>query len=143
MTPYTQLYSHEPSLGVIGDCWRTAIGCLLDLPPDSVPHFLKEHWLGDSADAFAVSASTKAWLADFGLTYVEHAFTCSLDDVLDMQRAINPDAYYLLSGSSPRGFNHCVIAKSGAIIHDPYPGGGNLVGPAKDGYYWVAYLVHV
>lgn len=42
MTPFKQLYCHNPE-GVgeetIGDCFRTAIGVLLDLPPAEIPHF--------------------------------------------------------------------------------------------------------
>lgn len=39
MTPYKQLYGHNPDQGIFGDCFRTALGCLLNLPPEKVPHF--------------------------------------------------------------------------------------------------------
>ncbi len=36
MTPNKQLNLHEPAAGVIGDCWRTCIACLLDKSPSDV-----------------------------------------------------------------------------------------------------------
>ena len=39
MTPYKQLNHHDPDNGIIGDCYRTAIACLLDLPPDALPNY--------------------------------------------------------------------------------------------------------
>ena len=47
MTPHTQTILADPARndghdadGNPGDCYRTAIACLLDLEPESVPHFV-------------------------------------------------------------------------------------------------------
>ena len=40
---YKQLNEHNPDEGVYGDCYRTAIGCLLNIPPEFVPHFCEPH----------------------------------------------------------------------------------------------------
>lgn len=35
-----QKYKHKSnSQEIVGDCWRTAIACLLEMPRDDVPHF--------------------------------------------------------------------------------------------------------
>jgi len=35
---YKQKYLHDPGNGVIGDCYRTAIGCILEIDPMELPH---------------------------------------------------------------------------------------------------------
>jgi hypothetical protein len=38
MTPHKQRFRHDPANGIYGDCWRTAIACLLDIQPEEIPH---------------------------------------------------------------------------------------------------------
>lgn len=115
MTPHKQLFHHRPDDDTIGDCYRTAVGCLLDLRPDEVPHFVDGVW----NDAAAVRKRLLAWLETRGLSYVEAVYAAPLADVLRHIAAINPDTYYLLGGNSATGCGHVVVAINDAIVWDP------------------------
>ena len=39
MRPQQQKFKHDPANGSYGDCFRTALACILDLDRDEVPHF--------------------------------------------------------------------------------------------------------
>lgn len=39
-----------------------------------------------------------------------------------------------MSGMSPRGFRHAVVARNGVMVHDPHPTRGGLIGPGEDGW---------
>lgn len=135
MTPATQLFPHRPDEGVFGDCYRTAIACLLDLPPEDVPH---HHRVLEGNEQRALMDE---WLEPRGLRLVLFAWPCQVTDILEVMGVVNPDAHYLVSGQSPRGTDHTVVAKGGEIIHDPHPEGGGLVGPCSDGHCWIELLV--
>lgn len=128
---------HKPEEGQYGDCFRTALACMLNLAPEEVPHFLHDD---PSSEVFWSRANE--WLLARGLKLFNVPFKADLDDVLATMKAQNPGVYYLLAGESPRGTAHQVIALDDAIIHDPHPDGGGLVGPVPyDGMYWVNVLV--
>lgn len=138
MTPYAQLFRHDPENGLIGDCYRTCIGCLFDLPPDQVPHF------NDPPERChdACRARVNEWLIPRGLRTATIAFSAevsTLDIVLDFMRALNPNVEYILAGMGRAGVNHCVVARGGDIVHDP--SGSGIVGPCDDGNYWLEFLV--
>lgn len=141
MTPYKQLFRHKPEEGVIGDCERTAIGCLLDLPPDQVPHFGEKHW----KDSDAFYEMEDAWLRDRGLYRVKVVFQqgSSLEDVLANQQWMNRGVYYLLGGTSRTGCNHTVVGCGGEIAWDPSIDDAGIIGPCDDGYFWVIYLIPI
>lgn len=49
MSKPRQLHMHDPEAGTSGDCYRTAIACLLGLQAEDVPHFVDQardggHW---------------------------------------------------------------------------------------------------
>ena len=140
MTPYKQLNLHRPDDGEIGDCYRTSIGCLLDMPPEDVPHFAEEADLRDKGD---VSGDTLAqrWLIQRGLALFSVAYIgdASLDEMLEMQEMLNPNVFYIFSGQSVEGRNHSVVALGGKIIHDPsrHPKDPVLSGPCTDGNWWI------
>lgn len=137
MKPYKQLFRHQPEQGIIGDCWRTAIGCLLNLPPDQVPHF------GDGCfdDSVEFHKRTNTWLRSKGYSIVETAFDCPIEYVFAHLATNNPDRYCLLSGTSRSGFNHTVIACNDQIVWDPSLTDAGIVGPCSDGFYWVSWLI--
>lgn len=141
---HKQLFKHQPEIGIYGDCHRTAIACLLDLEPLDVPHF-GEHFL----DVTKFNDAVKDYLASQGLAIFSLAFAggVSLDQVLQFVAVHNPETYYLVGGTSPRGFNHTVIAKGGELIHDPHPDNTFLVAPCEAGTenaaYWIDLLIPI
>lgn len=130
-----QAFRHRPEDGVYGDCHRTAIACLLDLPKEDVPNF-GEHY-GDYA---AFHAAEQEFLARHDLATVAVAYSGTLEQVLACQKAVNPDVYYLLGGTSRTGCGHTVVGLGGEIIWDPSLDDAGIVGPMDDGFYWVSFL---
>lgn len=134
MTPHKQTIKHDPARGLYGDCYRTAIASLLDLPPESVPHFCD----GPETKGDDVTGRAREWLAGRGLSLVRLPLFCSdVGPVFELMGECNPGALYLLTGQSPRGFNHVVVCRGGKLAHDPSQEGGGLVGPCDDGAFWV------
>lgn len=135
---YQRFTEHKPEEGVYGDCFRTALACLLNAEPEDVPHFLE----GNPPDDQFWHA-VHLWLRAQGFGLYSVAYEgASLDEVLASQALSNPGVYYLLAGESPRHHAHQVIACDDKIIHDPNPLGGGLIGPCpNDGLYWVNVLV--
>lgn len=131
-----QAFRHKPEEGQYGDCHRTAIACLLDMPRDSVPNF-GEHY--GSVEKFY--KAEREFLESVGLAKVSVVYQGTLDQVLTTMGAVNPGAYYILGGTSKSGFGHSVIGRGGKIVWDPHPDEVGIVGPMDDGYYWVTYFV--
>jgi hypothetical protein len=142
VTPYLQLLDHDPENGVIGDCWRTAIGCLLNMPPEDVPHFCDGNW----QDGPAVERNTRAWLATKGYSFVEIPYKDTVENVLAMCAAMYKDVYYIISGRVGDGPNHATIGYGGEILWDPSANGEDAVtqtitNPCDDGYVWLLFLI--
>ena len=134
---YKQLYKHDPENGVIGDCLRTAWGCLLGLPPEEVPHFTHEagwnsHDAGERLDEF---------LGRFGYGRAKFYYAGECDEVLDTIGVLNPAVWHTFSGTSRNNVNHVVLARDGKILHDPSLDGSGIIGPMNNGFYLVEMLV--
>lgn len=140
MTPHKQLFRHKPDEGVWGDCWRTAIACLLDIDPKQVPHFCHGAPGGE-----VVKMNTMEWLSERGLSYVSVVYPgeTRMKDVLRSFGGMNPHVYFLFSGTSETGVNHTTIGHGEQIVHDPSLTNAGIIGPCDDGYYWVEVLVPV
>lgn len=139
MTPYRQLIRHEPETGLFGDCHRTALASLLDMPPADVPHVFDR---GQSAEE-GYRALDK-WLASRGLATFTMALTVEVDVVLAAMSNHNPGIYYLLSGRGPRGIDHTVVACGDKIVSDPAAHEDlqrAIVGPDSNGHVWITLLV--
>lgn len=106
-----------------GECVRAAYATILGLPIDAVPRLDP----GISAAAGQEQGSReRMWLSTLGLELIE--IGCdprySLpDEFLDSL----PEVPHLMSGISPRGFGHRVVAVGGQIVHDPHPSQAGLV----------------
>lgn len=139
MTPHKQLIRHDPDNGQWGDCWRTAVACLLDMPPADVPHLN-----GPDYTQGQQSIEMRAWLAERRLTLFDFAWPG--DQPLDMLLASlvhvvgDRPLHFMVSGTSPRDTVHVVIATIGGVVHDPHPDGGGLIGPVEDGNWWIGFL---
>lgn len=132
-----QLIRHDPDNGHWGDCARAAIAGLLQRPLVEVPHFNLHNMAGRSqSDAF------RAWLKPYNLTLFETAFEPDLEGLFQLMDSLNPGLLYILSGTSPRGRNHAVLARGDNFVFDPHPDGGFLVGPSDDGYFHIQIIAH-
>jgi hypothetical protein len=131
-----QAFRHRPDEGVFGDCHRTAIACMLNLPRDKVPNF-GEHW----GDPEGFEEAVRAFLRERELAAVNVVFAAPLADVLQTMGAVNPAAYYLLGGTSTTGVGHTVVGHGGRIVLDPSLDDAGIVGPMDDGYFWITFLV--
>jgi hypothetical protein len=123
VTPHKQLHRHDPENDVWGDCFRTAVACLLDEVPSLVPHVCHGGMTGVES-----TQRMNDWLvAEHRLTLVEFPFMGELQDVM----------------GTMENFNHVVICRSRRIIHDPSLDDSGIVGPCQDSVpnaYWVGIL---
>lgn len=136
MTPHNQLFMHNPAIGVWGDCFRTCIACLLDLPLEEVPH---EH--GDFSSE-EQDAKMNAWLAGRGLRLIRTAVRWPDSTMAEFctWAAYMNSGPYMLSGLSPSGTSHVVICDETGMLHDPHPRGTGLAGPYETGSWWVSFI---
>ena len=144
MQYHKQLFRHDPAHEIWGDCYRTAIACLLDMEPEAVPHFaeLLAKMRGDVTDE-DVTADVRTWLAERGLALFRVAFDggMTFEDMLEWTREWNPELRLLVSGEGQRGFAHVVVVKDGKVEWDTaididaeQP---NLVAPYPEYGYWL------
>lgn len=137
-----QLYNHDPKNGVIGDCYRTAIACLLDMMPDDVPHFGKGDFdIDGNCREHTQAIEAEVWLNSLGIFTINIPFNCdSVSSMLECIGYNHPNLYWLLGARSERKVNHAVVCCGGRIVHDPSRIGGDLIGPCTDGYYWATFF---
>lgn len=143
MTPFKQNNIHNVAEGVIGDCYRTCLACLLDLRPGSVPHFVEiDGWDKPPAES-RVNELTRQWLNGWGYDFIEIAWSGLSDpqQALDILGGCAPDIYYIFSGLSRNGTNHSVIGLNNNIVHDPAIDNSGIVGPMTSGQYTAMFLV--
>lgn len=133
-----QKYLHDPENGVYGDCYRTCIANLLDLPRDSVPNWIGIHW-GSSYDDW--NNAVMDFLKSHNLSKVTIVRECALFYLLEEQGLLNPNAYYMLNGSSSNNTEHVVICCGGNIIFDPSLDDSGIMAPCSDGCYYIEYLI--
>jgi hypothetical protein len=136
-----QAYRHDPENGVYGDCYRTCLAVMLQVPRDSVPHWVTtmdpKEW--DSV----VQPKYNAWLAERGLQELAIPVgPAELEDVLAFQKSRTPSLVpAMLTGRSRTGCNHCVIVFDGEIFHDPGLDDPGIISSCEDGFYWLAWLI--
>lgn len=137
MTPHKQLFRHRPDQGSWGDCYRTAVGCLLDLAPDQVPHVYD-----GGVDGPTGQATMDRFLAERGLRVVNLIYSGNvpLAEVLATVDGVNPGLSFLLTGQSRNGVDHVVVCRDGQIAWDPSLDDSGIIGPAADGLWWIEFL---
>jgi hypothetical protein len=105
-----------------GNCFATAIACILELPVDAVPNFCEQdHWI----------EALNEWLAPRMLFYLEVFIP---DDNRDQHYLFKFAGYHVITGQGPRGCRHSVIGNCGAMIHDPHPSGAGLLTEEEYGF---------
>lgn len=122
MRELTQAFVDRDQDGVPGDCWRTAIACLLDMDRDDVPHFA--HLYPDPEPNWWVETVRWVEAQKPGMTLVGAEPVYGV-----VGRPV------IASGPSPRGpWLHSVIADgtTGELLWDPHPSHAGLAGDAVD-----------
>ncbi|CCH01266.1 hypothetical protein FAES_3257 [Fibrella aestuarina BUZ 2] len=109
---YHQTRLHQPDLGINGNCFPTALACLLDLDsPEAAPQFQE---LFDDPDQnwFAMMQD---WLYELGWEFIT------------VYKHRSNGQPYLVSGDTERGTYHVCIYQDGKLLHDPHPSGAGLI----------------
>lgn len=131
-----QLFDHEPDKKISGDCYRTAVGCILGKMPSEVPHFYE--FVGDELPTGQEGRDKlRKYLDHLGLYPFQVPFDCDLKNVFHTMKSQNQDLPYLLSGESKSSCNHTVVCKNDSILWDPSKKDAGIIGPCDDGYFWV------
>lgn len=95
-----------------GNCWQTALASVLDVEPETVPHFVQWEVDGIVHDYWI---ETWFWLINRGLVmnnYHRHPYT---------------NEYYLVIGYTVRDTYHVCVYQNGKLAHDPHPSGVGLL----------------
>lgn len=115
---------------VPGDCWRTALANVMEVPRDEVPHFIHVY-----ADAPDDELGNGAWFVE-SRAWVERerpGWTLKAYEPTWPFWTVAPEGIpqgVILTGQSPRGdWLHCVVADwtTGELVHDPHPAGGGVL----------------
>ncbi len=131
-----QLFRHRPDQGVWGDCHRTCIANILEVPVADVPHSHRE------MSGVEFKAQMDGYLATLGLTSLTLWWPRQIDYILGIHHDLNPAISYILSGRTQRGYDHSVLCRGGGILKNPSLDPDNdLVTPASDGNFQTTYIV--
>ena len=128
MTPAKQLFT-EIDARPVGDCWRTCVAMLLDLPPADVPHWVDQYlhlgnvgtdtwplFLGTEVEVPAYAAACQVWLRARGLELVSYDGPPS-----------DYTGFAIATGPSPRGdYSHAIVVYTIAMDHQDTRGDGIL-----------------
>jgi hypothetical protein len=147
MTPFIQskvvVRNSNGDMVVRGNCYPTAIACILGIPPTDVPNIetlwdvgtsyaydVMHKWLNtigyklrDCAMEFSIYHEGSEKIKDTNNEYYLSKLTAEQKEVL---KAELKDKYYLVSGLSPRGVFHVCIYQNGIMVHDPHPTGEGI-----------------
>jgi hypothetical protein len=125
------------------DCFRTALGCLLNLEPQDVPHFVRNdggmagHWTEEGRK------KVRDWLKERNLEMLESGFLLeggTLETLMQhMVYMHGEDIVYLLTGLNRSGLPHVVICRGDKLLWDPSPIDSTLPAP-NNGVYMVAFI---
>ena len=133
---HKQLNKHDPENGVFGDCYRTAIACILDKYPSEVIHVY------DLDDLSLQNEKMKEYLDGLGLRLLHTAYRFkTFKNALKIGEYNIGEMYWILSGASSRGVNHSIVCYKDEAIHDPHPSDDFLCAPCDDGYWHVEIIV--
>lgn len=124
MTPVDQQILHKPEEGQYGDCQRSVIASLLDLPASEVPHFCEIA----KDEPVAFWTLLQGFLRSKGFVYLTVPARAGAAFFGD-----DGDVFHEISGPSPRGGGvyHAVVGCNGEIVFDPHPSRAGLAGDSS------------
>lgn len=107
---------------VPGNCWQTAVACILDVEPDALPDQVEIEVAGRS-----YHNAINAYLAKHhDLIYAPLA-----DFEWGAIATIHPPGYHLMIGPTERtgtsGSHHVVVGRDGVALWDPHPSRAGLL----------------
>lgn len=111
----TPLFQTEPDNG-IGDCFRTALASLLDMPREAVPHFFGDHW----PDSAAAKDAVDDFLSGLGLMMLVAPHWHFAPVLESMKKKTGDDCYHLILGKCGTA-GHACVGLNGNLVHDPLP----------------------
>lgn len=131
---------HQPELGIYGDCFRTCLAVLLDVDALMVPHFLHNY---DNRTPEEIDRSIAGWLEYQNLNLIRIQFPGeeTQENIMLSANMMGSGLPYLLSGLSRTGCNHVVVCQGTEIVCDPSLTDAGIIGPMKENYWWVEWLV--
>lgn len=101
-----------------GDCWRTAVACLLELELEAVPHFLLH---GDYCFTVFVKF-LEALNYDFKSVGIKRRGKFLKENFPTKKNLIKRAIIAIVPSRTYKDVNHCVLINSkGKVIHDPSP----------------------
>lgn len=151
MIEYEQLIPHHNEAeGMIGDCWRTCIACILEMPPNLVPHFMRDAKDEPQSDWWR-------WSRDFVVMHSDGRYNLFWSELTKNGGTPAPTRtmyveidgggtkgvahrYAILTGKSPRTeWDHCVVwdVQQGEVVWDPHPDGNGELLSHNDIVYFV------
>lgn len=140
---HKQLSAHIPQIGMEGDCYRTALACILDMEPNDVPHFMQLFPPGPTRDA--LHPAVEEWLRQRGYSKIDipyhvdgHLPVETLREIIAAQNG--EDLLYLLTGLSNFENQHVVICRGSKVLWDPSPADVGVTMPI-DGFFFVTHLI--
>lgn len=118
MKPQIQEFpTHNPSIGMIGDCMRAAIASIFELPISSVPHIASDYW----PDIKAIDRAVINFVKDRGFLLNQFDYPKYSSHLAWQKENFGVDCYHLITGVDHDGEPHVCVGKNGKIIHDPHP----------------------
>lgn len=138
MREWTQSVTMTPENGFAGNCWQTAVACLLDVHPDELPaqsecdlydakpDGTRGKWREDSP---SYNDRLYSYLRKHhDLCYVELHLPAEAFALL----SIREPGWHMLTGRTVRsdqygGTRHVVVARYGEMVWDPHPSRAGLL----------------
>jgi hypothetical protein len=116
MIPVYQTIISDEAAGIHGNCFPACLASIMELPLEQIPDLQtpKSEWFN------------VLWTFLLKNGY-EFLGTGTKEDALSYPTGI--DGYYIVNGSSPRGFKrgHAVVFKNGVMVHDPHVSGLGVI----------------
>lgn len=144
MLEQKQQYLHRPSEGIIGDCFRTCVACVLDIDRNQVPHDYRDYWIDEETNVtLLVHRDLNRWLnqGGFNVRFVEYPIAVSSQEELRIYIKHYYKDIHVLIGCNSKNGGHSVVMKNEDYLWDPSLDGSGCVGPMDDGYYWIGLFV--
>ncbi len=116
-------FQHQTSFGGKddpdpGNCWSTCLAIFIGMETKDVPNFCGLYLTDDGT----WYDKAQAWLEPKGIVLMTFD-----TDPSTWHPVYGVSAVTIASGPGPRGHDHSVIWKNGALLHDPHPSGAGLI----------------